>query len=42
MFKYNDLLYPTLEAVTLAVMEDHPELLDDSISDFVDSHVEEL
>jgi hypothetical protein len=42
MFKYNDTTYPTLTEAITAVMIDHPELLDDDIPDFVNSHVEEI
>lgn len=42
MFKYNGTYFPTLTEATTAVMLAHPELLDDDISDYVSSHVEDV
>jgi hypothetical protein len=42
MFKYNGTYFSTLTEATTAVMLAHPELLDDNISDYVDSHVEDV
>jgi hypothetical protein len=42
MYKYDGEIYRTYEILVEVVMDDHPELLDDDLSDFIDSHVEEI
>jgi len=38
---YNDNEYKSEDAVWDAIMEDHPELLDDDLNDFFNENVEE-
>ena len=40
-YKYNGGYYRTIGEVYSVVMSDHPELTRDTLSDFIDSHVEE-
>jgi len=42
MLLYNGRLYWTEETAMTAVMEDHPEISDDDLPNFFDSHVEEI
>ena len=41
-YRYDGEIYKTFEAVESAILDAHPELPDDTMSDFVDAHVEEL
>jgi len=41
-FKFEDELFDNLEDAEMAVMEAHPELLDDEMPDFFDDNIEEV
>jgi hypothetical protein len=41
-YKYNGKTYRYWEDAMKAVMDAHPELLDDDLPDYFDSHVEEI
>jgi hypothetical protein len=41
-YKYNGEFYGTLEQAELACASNHPELLDDDMPDFFNSHIEEI
>jgi len=40
--RFEGINYDTLDEAVLAVMESHPELLDDDMSDFCDNNIEEI
>jgi hypothetical protein len=42
VYKFEDKNYTTWENLNKAVMESHPELLDDSLVEFIESNVEEI
>jgi len=39
---FNGKIFNTIEEAQAEVMEIHPELLDDDMPDFFDSHIEEI
>ena len=41
-YRYNGVVYSNLERVENMILDQHPELFDDTFSDYVDSHVEEV
>ena len=41
-YKVNDRLFGTLEDAKNEIMKYHPELLDDDMPDYFDSHIEEV